>query len=120
MREPDGPLEDRSNRCGAGGWDAPPHGAWAVGEVCGTASVRALVCAAVLRTSESVSEGSRLRPRRLLAGRVLNPELPDMSASAERVGVGGEKPVLVEAIVGGCVQVGAVAVCAEPVGLALP
>ena len=54
--------------------------------------------------SESVSDGSLLRPRRDLAGRVWNPELLDMSASAERAGVGGEKPVRVEAMVGGCVQ----------------
>ena len=96
--------------------NAPPIGTWAVGEACGTASVRALVCAVVprgaLRTSESVSEGSRLRPRRLFAARGHgNPELPDISASLERVGVGDEKPVLVEAMFGGCLQVGAVVRC---------
>ena len=98
-REPAGPVEDRWFLCGAL-------------DVCsgGTVSVRDLICAVVprgsaRRVSESVSDGSRLRPRRLLAGRAcVMPELPDMSASAERAGVGGEYPVRVEAMVGGCVQ----------------
>ena len=123
MREPDGPLEDRSTFCGAVvGVD--PSGAWAVGDWGGTVSVRDLVCAmeprGAKRTSESVSDGSRLRPRRLLAGRVwVNPELPDMSASLERAGVGGEYPVRVDAIVGVLVR-GCSCRCVQLVELRLP